>query len=81
MWSASLRGETHSDKDGMLTAFNLQGSGATLNVEYKPTTTSYLRIEGRYLTLDSEKNKVFFDKSNVPTNSRLEAMFNFGVAF
>jgi len=55
----------------------VKGLDYTLGVEYKPTDNSYIRLEGRNITLDDKyklfKNGTKFDKS------RNELILNFGV--
>jgi hypothetical protein len=66
-----------ADKNSMLSGYKLWG--ATLGVEYKPTDNSYIRLEGRKLTMD--KNQEIFRWNEDNTFSRFEAMFNLGISF
>ncbi|MGZ4060305.1 MAG: outer membrane beta-barrel protein [Bacteroidia bacterium] len=82
------RGETFSDRQGFLTgtivdnAAKITGyvaNGATLGIEYKPTESSFIRLEGRELVMDKDQQIFHWNKKNV--NNRLEMMVNVGVAF
>ncbi len=83
-----VRGETFSDKDGFLTGVITDDkgkksgyicNGATLGFEYKPTDNSFIRVEGRDLMMNASQKIFRTDGKN--TNSRLEAMINFGISF
>ncbi|MCW3104251.1 MAG: hypothetical protein JWO09_2691 [Bacteroidetes bacterium] len=65
------------DKNLMLTG--LKGWGATVGVEYKPTDNSYIRLEGRKITMDKAQEIFRWDEDN--TYSRFEVLFNVGVSF
>jgi hypothetical protein len=84
------RGEMFTDADGFLSGIFIDNTnevtglklfGATLGVEYKPTTNSYLRLEGRSLTADSSQEIFHKTDENKNTNSRLEVMLNLGFWF
>lgn len=53
------------------------GMDVTLGCEYKPTPFTYLRLEGRMLSLDEDYK--IFQQDNKPESSRMEVMLNFGV--
>jgi opacity protein-like surface antigen len=53
--------------------------GITLGAEYKPTTNSYIRLEGRFLQADESERIFWTDGSD--TNVRVEAMMNMGLYF
>jgi len=83
-----VRGEFFNDPDGMMSTVivDKQGkrtgyvlTGATLGFEYKPTETTYLRIEARQLQMDN--NQEIFNSNGEPSSSRLEALFNIGISF
>lgn len=78
---ATLRGEVIQDPGGMLTPDRLQGFGATLGLEYKPTVHSFVRLEGRQLMLDPTHNQIFMDAKGTPSSTRTEMMINTGVWF
>lgn len=82
------RGETFSDKEGMLSprfidaTNNVTGyvlNDVTLGMEYKPMENAYLRLEGRDIIMDSRQK--IFRTNGTNTNSRLEAMVCIGVWF
>jgi hypothetical protein len=83
--SVSARAEIFQDKDGILSGIftgsnssltGLKASGFSLGVEYAPTDNAYFRIEGRYLTTDSNQ-KIFFESKD----SRVEAILSGGIEF
>ncbi len=83
-----VRGEMFSDKDGFLTGQikDLTGkstgyivNGGTIGVEYKPTESSFIRLEGRELIM--EKNQEIFIFEGHKKNYRSEILLNFGVWF
>lgn len=85
-WSVTARGETFQDPDGFISGvFNtsqnglagLQLQGITLGAEYKPTDNSYVRVEGRNLTTDSDL--LLFDSGT--SNTRNEFMVTMGFFF
>lgn len=79
--SFSLRGEYINDPAKMLTA-GLMGYGGTAGLEFKPTSNSYVRLEGRQLMLGTDDaNKMFTDASKVKTGNRLEGMLSMGLSF
>ena len=86
-WSVSARGEYVYDEKGMLSAYpnlkdaGIMGGGVTLGGEFKPTDTSYVRLEGRQLFFDANKNKIFQDLSRNPSSSRFELMGSVGLWF
>ena len=53
----------------------INGMDFTLGVEYKPTQTSFIRLEGRMMNFD-DKYKLFNEGKD---NSRMEAMLNIGI--
>jgi len=82
------RGEVFNDPSGFLSgviadknghATGLKSWGATVGVEYKPTDNSYIRVEGRKLTMDKDQEIFRWDGDN--TYSRFEVMFHLGVSF
>jgi opacity protein-like surface antigen len=82
------RGEMFNDPDGFLSGViidkssmytGLKSWGATLGVEYKPTDNSYIRLEGRKLTMDKDQEIFYWDHKS--SYSRFEVMFNVGVSF
>ncbi|MEP7265433.1 MAG: outer membrane beta-barrel protein [Bacteroidota bacterium] len=82
------RGETFSDKDGILTGAisNSKGSatgyisnGATLGFEFKPVDNAFIRLEGRDLIMDADQD-IFYTNGSY-TNNRFEVMMNIGVTF
>lgn len=93
--SLSSRIEYFDDKNAILSkftnptdttiapkTFGLQkGTGYTLGVEFRPNSNSFIRLESRYLQFDDENCKIFVNKDNLATNSRLEMIMNFGVFF
>lgn len=83
--SFMLRGELHQDKDGVLSGIytdadgkrsGLKAFGFSAGCEYNPTTNSYFRLEGRFLSADS-KQKIFFDRRN----TRSEVILSGGIEF
>ena len=82
------RGENFDDPNGFLsgvfadktnTVTGLKIFGMTLGAEYKPSSNSYIRLEGRSLNADSKQE--IFRQNHKNTNSRLEAMINIGFWF
>jgi hypothetical protein len=65
------------DNNGSLSG--LQMWGVTLGVEVKPTANSYVRLEGRDLVAKNGQDLFYWNGEF--SNSRLEAMLNFGVWF
>ncbi|MBC7473246.1 MAG: outer membrane beta-barrel protein [Candidatus Sericytochromatia bacterium] len=86
MFNVSLRGEYVNDEKGMLSAYpnlkdaGITGAGVTLGGEFKPSTNSYVRLEGRELILDANKNKIF-KSGNDATSNRFELMLSSGIWF
>ena len=70
-----------NDKDGVYNTYLQNGLDLTLGAEYKPYEKSYIRLEGRMLQFDSDKNKIFTDADGKKTNSRMEVSLNFGFWF
>ena len=68
---------TFRDWTGKLTGYKLWG--LTAGVEYKPTNSSYVRLEGRDLTMDY--NQLIFYRNGYFNNYRMEVMLNMGVTF
>jgi hypothetical protein len=88
VFAAYLRGEFFNDPDGMMsvviedkqhtfTGYNL--TGGTLGIEYKPTESSYIRLESRQLQMDADQE--IFNTGGKPSASRLEVLFNLGISF
>ncbi|MCW3072032.1 MAG: hypothetical protein JWO44_1922 [Bacteroidetes bacterium] len=82
------RGDMFNDSEGFLSGVildrdliltGLKGWGATIGVEYKPTDNSYIRLEGRKITMD--KNEEIFRWDDDYTYSRFEALVNLGISF
>jgi opacity protein-like surface antigen len=82
------RGEIFNDPDGFLSGVildknskytGLKSWGATIGLEYKPTDNSYIRLEGRKLTMDKDQEIFHWDDDD--TYSRFEVMFNLGISF
>lgn len=86
MFGLTLRGEYVHDENGMVSAYpnltgaGIMGAGVTLGGEFKPTANTYVRLEGRELLLDANKNKIF-KSGNDATSNRFEAMLSTGVSF
>jgi hypothetical protein len=70
---------TFNDKNNNLTGLKI--SGATLGVEYKPTSNSYIRLEGRDLIANSDQEIFHHNDQTTNSNTRLEAMLNLGFWF
>jgi hypothetical protein len=74
-----------NDSDNPLTSLfpAVNGMGITLGAEYKPTTNTYIRLEGRYIGFDEGDNgqgNIFMHPDEEdPTGTALEAALNFGV--
>jgi hypothetical protein len=66
-----------TDEKGKATGYKLWG--ATAGAEYKPTTGSYIKLEGRMLQMDD--NQWIFHYNNAPQNSRFEVMVHAGISF
>ena len=66
-----------SDNTGKLTGYKLWG--ITTGLEYTPTATSYIRLEGRQLMMNSAQEIFRRDGKNM--NSRGEIMLNMGMTF
>ncbi|MFN8670927.1 MAG: outer membrane beta-barrel protein [Candidatus Sericytochromatia bacterium] len=80
-FAVSLRGETTMDDKKVLT-YGMNGVGATLGLEYKPTDNSYVRLEGRQLMMsDKDPNKIFLGADGKPSSSRMEGVLSMGVSF
>lgn len=71
------------NSDGAEAGEKISGIGVTLGCEYLPTSYSYIRFEGRFLSLDELDDKmgyIFYDGEE-PVGTRLEAALNFGIMF
>jgi hypothetical protein len=87
-FSGTVRFSYISNSDGIynggLNGFD--GMAITGGIEYKPTETSYIRLESRMISLNEGEEKagypgkIFFDGKE-KVNSRAEVMLNFGVWF
>jgi hypothetical protein len=82
------RGDVFNDPQGFLSGVIVDESlkltglkewGATLGVEYKPTENSYIRLEGRKITMDEDQQIFRWNEEN--TYTRFEVLFNLGVSF
>lgn len=82
------RGEMLNDADGIMTgvirdqANKFTGyklTGATLGAEYKPTTGSYVKLEGRVLQMDQDQ--WIFRYNGAAQNNRFEVMLHAGITF
>jgi len=87
--AAFVRLDHFNDPDGILSSqiltndnkiSGLIGSSITLGGEYKPTEKSYVRLEGRYMTADSDQ-LWFTDMDGKGTNERFNLMFTLGFSF
>lgn len=58
-------------------SFNL--TGETFGIEYKPTESTYIRLEGRQLQMTQDE-KIFYS-NGAYTNERQEAMIDMGISF
>jgi hypothetical protein len=83
-----VRGEIFNDPNGVMTATFTDRNGystgptlwgATLGFEYKPTESTYIRLEGRDLIMDPSQEIFRTNGKNV--NTRMEYMVNLGVSF
>jgi opacity protein-like surface antigen len=83
--SLMLRGEIFQDKDAVMspaflmsdsTYSGLKAFGISVGTEYNPTSNSYFRLEGRYLSTDADQ-KIFYDAKN----SRTEVILSGGIEF
>jgi hypothetical protein len=86
--AAYIRGEFFDDPDGMMSGVIVDKkgkftgyhvTGVTLGAEYKPTESSYVRLEARQLQMDNDQE--IFITNGDPSSSRLEVLFNIGVSF
>ncbi|QDH77886.1 porin [Echinicola soli] len=86
-YSLTGRVETFQDPDGFISGTyedsfgnmtGLQLMGYTLSTEYKPTSISYVRLEGRWVRAKDDLT-IFYQ--NGPTNDRLEASVSMGFVF
>ncbi len=66
---------TFTDDNGYLTGLKILG--VTAGAEYKPTTNSYIRLEGRMLQAGEAQS--IFRWNQKSTNIRMEAMIHMGV--
>lgn len=76
-WGLALRGEFYHDPVGMLSP-QVRGWGGTAQLEYKPTPTSFLRLEARHLQLD-DPTFATPDPLAPLRRSRLDWQFGIGV--
>jgi hypothetical protein len=83
--SASLRGEVHKDKDGIMSGVfvdssgnptGLKAYGITFGIEIRPVEKAYFRIESKYLIAEKDQ-KIFYNNKN----TRFEAITNVGIEF
>ena len=75
--SATFRFAMNDNKDGLYPSA-LEGNAMTLGVEYKPSASSYIRLEGSMYNMKDDY-KVFYDADGKPTNSKMELMLNCGI--
>ena len=75
--SATFRFAMIDNKDGLYPSA-LEGNAMTLGVEYKPSASSYIRLEGSMYNMKDDY-KVFYDADGKPTNSKMELMLNCGI--
>jgi opacity protein-like surface antigen len=80
-----LRGEIFQDNDGVMspvymlsdsTFSGLKAFGVSVGTEYNPTSNSYFRLEGRFLSSDSDQ-KIFYESKN----TRAEVILSGGIEF
>lgn len=84
-FSATGRFEWYNDPEGFLSGSftgqegeqGLVMTGYTAGVEYAPTSSSFLRMETRYL--QNEKGLNIYQDNEVPTDNRWEFMITLGV--
>ncbi len=83
--SLMLRGEIFQDKDGVMSpvypvagesSSGLKAFGVTVGTEYSPASNSYFRLEGRYLSTDSNQN-IFYEGKH----TRTEVILSGGIEF
>ncbi len=81
------RGEVFSDPDAIMSTHITDNSkketgyklwGVTAGAEFKPTTNSYVRLEGRMLQM--ENDQWIFVYNGAPQNNRFEVMVNAGIS-
>lgn len=75
--SSTFRFAYVNNEDGLYSPA-LKGIGLTLGAEYKPTSNSYLRLEGTMYSMD-DKFELFKDNDSKPSKSKMELMLNFGI--
>ncbi|MGE5478801.1 MAG: outer membrane beta-barrel protein [Chloroflexota bacterium] len=83
MWGATVRFAYFDDQD-MVYNTGQKGIQLTGGVEYKPMPTSYVRLEGTYLTLDegdTGQGKIFTDSDGNTSTNRVEFSLNYGIFF
>ncbi|HXP48744.1 MAG TPA: outer membrane beta-barrel protein, partial [Bacteroidia bacterium] len=87
-WSIYTRGEIYNDPSGFLSGIIIDANGyltgyimggLTLGTEFKPTETSYIRLEGRQLNMDEGQN-IFYTNGKY-VNKRDELMVTLGIWF
>ena len=65
------------DKNNFLTGLKMMG--ATIGMEYKPTESTYIKLEGRQIMMD--KNQQIFHWNNTQQSTRMEILCNMGISF
>lgn len=75
--AATFRFAMIDNKDGLYPAA-LEGNAMTLGVEFKPSASSYIRLEGSMYNMKDDY-KIFYDADGKPTNSKMELMLNCGI--
>ena len=87
-FAISGRGELFKDPQGFMSGIFIDNAnkftgsklwGVTLGAEYKPTESTYIRIEGRKLQMD--KNQEIFYWNGKNRSNRIEILFNMGISF
>lgn len=81
-FKATARLAYFDDSDNLF-ASEISGIDLSAGIEFNPTSNSYLRLEGRMLSLDegdNDEGKIFFDGEEYGT-SRMELLINFGLNF
>ncbi|AWW30207.1 hypothetical protein DN752_08760 [Echinicola strongylocentroti] len=87
VYSVTGRVETFQDPEGFISGTyedrfgnmnGLQLTGYTLSTEYKPSSISYVRLEGRWI---QAKEDLTIFHHNGPTNDRLEGSLSMGIVF
>ncbi len=57
----------------------IKGMAYTLGFEYKPSESSYIRLEGSMFNMSDDESMIFTNSDGIPEKSKMEIILNFGL--